>query len=257
MGRMGNDVLLTRRGHFQLSHFDLYCIIASSLHRHVLLGATIQGPNQDWLLTFSFFRRPVQQRSLCPTRKPGVASADLLAHAEKAKGGKLRPLWVIRWSDEALNQDRSSSCDRCAMHQTPGVGCDISKRRLRVEPFQVRNWDDESSEFGFRRLTVRMSASTKALSKSAPPKTRTRVFYRLGGNMLALRVNHIRELFPAHLVSCPNDTTSPMVVITGYAVQVSLILQKFITITGRMWSSMLVTTNGFVRLGMMRWRRFL
>ena len=153
--QMGNNVLLTRRGHTDLSHFDLYCIIASSLHRHVLFGATIQSPNQDWLLTFSSFRRPVQQRSLWSARTFGVSSADLLARAEEAKSRKLGLFGIVimfpvRWSDKALNQDCSSSCDRCAMHQTPGVGCDISKWRFRVEPFQVRNWDDESSEFGFR-----------------------------------------------------------------------------------------------------------
>ena len=138
-----------------LATFDLYCIIASSLHRHVLFGATIQSTNQDRLLTFSSFRRPVQQHNLCPSRKFGVSSADLLARAEEAKSWKLGLFGIvimfpIRWSDETLNQDCSSTGDRGAMHQTPGVGCDVSKRRLRVEPFQARNWDDKSSEFGFQ-----------------------------------------------------------------------------------------------------------
>ena len=170
VGRMGNNVLLTRRGHTDLSRFDLYCTTASSLYCHVLFGATIQSPNQDWLLTFSSFRRPVQQLNLCPARKFGVSSADLLARAEEAKGRELGLfgiviLFPVRWSDETLNQDCSSTCDRCAMHQTQAVGCDISKRWLRVEPFQVRNWDDESSKFGFRK-TVSINQSIEQIWSS-------------------------------------------------------------------------------------------
>ena len=98
---------------------------------------------------------------------------------------------------------------------------------------------------------------------------------------MAFGAKHIREVFPGHLVdlrarsgpvcfrefvgrfipvgmiSCPNDTLSPVVIITSDAVQVDLILQKFITVSSRMWSSMLVTTTGFVMLGVMRWKRFL
>ena len=102
---------------------------------------------------------------------------------------------------------------------------------------------------------------------------------RLGWNTLAL-AEHIREVFPSRLVdlrarsgsigfrefvgcfhplwmiSCPNDTMSPVVVITSDAVQVDLILQEFVSVTGRMWSSVVMTMSGLVMLGVMGWRRF-
>ena len=58
------------------------------------------------------------------------------------------------------------------------------------------------------------------------------------------------------MISCPNDTLSPVVVITSDAVQVDLILQEFVSVTSGMWSSVVMTVSGLVMLGVMGWRRF-
>ena len=51
------------------------------------------------------------------------------------------------------------------------------------------------------------------------------------------------------MISCPNDTLSPVVIITSDAVQVDLILQEFVSVTGRMWSSVVMTMSELVMLG--------
>ena len=109
-------------------------------------------------------------------------------------------MFPIRWSDEALNQGCSSSCDRCAMHQTPGIGCDISKRKLRVEPFQVRSWNDESSELGFRKTDSAFVSFNQSIEQICSSEDLDQVFDCLGGNASALGAKHIREVFPGHLV---------------------------------------------------------
>ena len=62
---------------------------------------------------------------------------------------------------------------------------------------------------------------------------------------------------PLWMISCPNDTLSPVVVITSDAVQVDLILQEFVSVTSGMWSSVVMTVTGLDMLGVMRWRRFI
>ena len=64
-------------------------------------------------------------------------------------------------------------------------------------------------------------------------------------------------LHPLWMIACPDNTLSPMVVITSEAVQVDFIIQEFVSVTSGTRSIVMMTASGFVVLGVVELRRFL